>query len=68
MEVPTGDEVCVVGDPIELNQKEARLIEVRWVKTHQVCMMQIEERGRPEGQEAGLLQLHPQKRSLHRDR
>lgn len=43
MEVPTGDEVCVVSDPIPLNQKEARLIEVQaWVKTHQLCMMQID--------------------------
>jgi hypothetical protein len=43
MNVPTGDEVCVVSDPIMLNQKEPRLIEVRtWIKTHQICMLQID--------------------------
>ncbi|MBI2807552.1 MAG: hypothetical protein HYX68_21435 [Planctomycetes bacterium] len=44
MVVPTGDEVCVVSDPIMLSQpKTPRLIEVRaWVKTHQLCMMQID--------------------------
>jgi hypothetical protein len=43
MIVSTGDEVCVVSDPIVLNQKEPRLIEVRaWIKTHQMCMLQID--------------------------
>jgi hypothetical protein len=43
MDVSSGDEVCVVSEPIILNQKEARLIEVSaWVKTDQLCMMQID--------------------------
>jgi hypothetical protein len=43
MLVQSGDETCVVSEPIVLNQKEPRLIEVRaWVKTHQLCMMQID--------------------------
>jgi hypothetical protein len=50
MVVPSGDEVCVVSDPILLHQKEARLIEVRaWIKTHHLNMLQIDaedDRGR----------------------
>jgi hypothetical protein len=43
MDVPSGDEMCVVSEPMKLNQKEARLIEVRaWIKTDQLCMMQID--------------------------
>src|SRR5262249_42895373 len=43
MVVPAGDEVRVISDAINLAQKEARLIEVRaWVKTDQLCMMQID--------------------------
>ncbi len=43
MLVPSGDEACVVSDPISLNQTAARLIEVRvWVKTHQIGMLQID--------------------------
>lgn len=43
MLVPSGDETCVVSDPVGLNQKEPRLVEVRaWVKTHKLCMMQID--------------------------
>jgi hypothetical protein len=59
MEVPTGDEVCVVSDPIPLNQKEARLIEVRaWVKTHQVCMMQIDAADEKGGRLDGFNFIH----------
>jgi hypothetical protein len=50
MNLPPGDEVCVVSDPVKLQQKEARLIEVRaWLKTDQVAMLQIDaedEQGR----------------------
>ena len=43
MVVPSGDETCVVSDPVVLNQTDARLIEVRaWVKTHQLGMLQID--------------------------
>lgn len=43
MIVPTGDEVCVTSDPITLSQTAPRLIEVQaWVKTHQLCMLQID--------------------------
>jgi hypothetical protein len=41
--VPSGDEICVVSDPVALNQKQARPIEVRaWVKTHRLNMLQID--------------------------
>ena len=41
--VPSGDESCVTSEPIELNQKECRAIEVSaWIKTHQACMIQID--------------------------
>ncbi len=43
MNIPTGDETCVVSSPIILNQKEPRLVEVRaWIKTHQLCMLQLD--------------------------
>ena len=43
MNVPPGDEVSVVSDPLVLNQKEARLIEVSaFVKTDQLAMFQID--------------------------
>ncbi|HYH69519.1 MAG TPA: hypothetical protein VD866_32790, partial [Urbifossiella sp.] len=43
MLVPTGDEACVVSDPIPLNQAAPRLIEVRaWVRTHRLAMLQID--------------------------
>ncbi|MBM4068983.1 MAG: hypothetical protein FJ271_08580 [Planctomycetes bacterium] len=43
MTVPTGDEVCVVSDPIPLAQATPALLEVRaWIKTHQLAMMQID--------------------------
>lgn len=43
MLVPTGDEVCVVSDPIKLAQATPKVLEVRaWIKTHQLCMMQID--------------------------
>lgn len=43
MNVPTGDETCVVSTPIILNQKEPRKIEVTaWIKTHQLCMLQLD--------------------------
>jgi hypothetical protein len=43
MLVPSGDETCVVSDPVPLNQTAPRLIEVRaWVKTHQLGMLQID--------------------------
>lgn len=43
MIVPPGDETCVVSDPIALNQKEPRLIEVTaWIKTDRLCMLQID--------------------------
>ncbi|NBY03410.1 MAG: hypothetical protein EBQ87_15750 [Planctomycetes bacterium] len=43
MSVPTGDETCVISDPIVLNQKEIRPIEVSaWIKTHQLCMLQLD--------------------------
>ncbi|MST93906.1 MAG: hypothetical protein EXS33_01295 [Pedosphaera sp.] len=43
MTVPTGDEVCVTGDAVALNQTAPRQIEVRaWIKTHQLCMLQLD--------------------------
>lgn len=43
MVVPTGDEKCVVSDPILLNQKQAKLIEATvWVKTDRINMFQID--------------------------
>ena len=43
MNVPTGDETCVISEPIALNQKEPRLVEVSaWIKTHQLCMLQLD--------------------------
>ena len=43
MIVPAGDETAVVSEPIVLNQKDARLIEVTaWVKTDRLCMLQID--------------------------
>ena len=43
MVVPTGDEKCVVSDPILLNQKQAKLIEATvWVKTDRMNMFQID--------------------------
>lgn len=45
MIVPPGDEMAVLSDPIILNQKEARLIEVvAMVKTDRLCMLQIDAR------------------------
>jgi hypothetical protein len=43
MIVPPGDETAVVSDPIVLNQKDARLIEVTaWIMTDRLCMLQID--------------------------
>jgi hypothetical protein len=43
MIVPAGDEMMVVSDPIALNQKEPRLIEVSaWIMTDKLCMLQID--------------------------
>lgn len=43
MLVPSGDEKSVASDPITLNQKDPRLIEVNtWVKTDRLCMLQID--------------------------
>jgi hypothetical protein len=43
MIVPSGDEMMVVSDPIAVNQKEPRLIEVSaWVMTDKLCMLQID--------------------------
>ena len=43
MVVAAGDEMAVRSDPIKLNQKEPRLIEVfARVKTEQLCMLQID--------------------------
>ena len=43
MNVPSGDEMQVVSEPIALNQKEVRLIEVSaWVKTDRLCNLQID--------------------------
>jgi hypothetical protein len=43
MIVPPGDETAVVSDPITLNQKEPRLIEVTaWIMTDRLCMLQID--------------------------
>ena len=43
MIVPPGDEQMVLSDPITLNQKEPRLIEVSaWVMTDRLCMLQID--------------------------
>ena len=43
MIVPPGDEQMVVSDPIKLNQKEPRLLEVSaWVMTDKLCMLQID--------------------------
>jgi hypothetical protein len=43
MIVPSGDEQMVLSDPVKLNQKEPRLIEVSaWVMTDQLCMLQID--------------------------
>ncbi len=43
MIVPSGDEVAVTSDPIALNQKEPRLLEVHaWVKTDQLAMLHID--------------------------
>lgn len=43
MIVPPGDEMMVLSDPIKLNQKEPRLIEVTaWVMTDKLCMLQID--------------------------
>lgn len=45
MIVASGDEMAVVSEPIVLNQKDARLIEVTaMVKTDQLCMLQIDAR------------------------
>ncbi|OGV62737.1 MAG: hypothetical protein A2498_02725 [Lentisphaerae bacterium RIFOXYC12_FULL_60_16] len=43
MTVPAGDEVCIVSDPISLNQAQPRLIEVNaMVRTETLAMMQID--------------------------
>src|SRR5205814_7163983 len=43
MRVPAGAEYCVVSDPVRLEQKEPRLIEVSaWIKSERLCMMQID--------------------------
>ena len=43
MIVPSGDEMMVLSDPVALNQKEPRLIEVTaWVMTDRLCMLQID--------------------------
>ncbi len=43
MIVPAGDETAVVSEPIVLNQKEVRLIEVTaWIKTDRLCNLQID--------------------------
>lgn len=43
MIVPSGDEMMVLSDPIALNQKDARLLEVTaWIKTDRLCMLQVD--------------------------
>jgi hypothetical protein len=43
MIVPPGDEMMVLSDPIKVNQKEPRLIEVSaWVMTDKLCNLQID--------------------------
>jgi hypothetical protein len=43
IDCPPGEEACVASDPVILNQKEARLIEVRaMVRTDRLAMLQID--------------------------
>jgi hypothetical protein len=43
MIVPAGDEVAVAAQPVVLNQKEPRLVEVSaWVRTDSLCMLHLD--------------------------
>lgn len=59
MIVPSGDETAVVSDPIVLNQKDAKLIEVTaWIKTDRLCNLQIDGHDENGGRLDGFNFIH----------
>ena len=66
MIVASGDEKCVVSEPITLNQKQPRLIEVQvWVRHDKLAMLQINAED-DKGQHLDGFRLHPEGAVLDR--